>query len=325
MTTVLVTGVGAIIGYGVLRSLRASGMPLRLVGADIHADAVGQAWSDAFVQAPLTATPGYFDWLAGVIEDHAVDLVIPGIEQDLHRYSEERGFFSRSRARVVLNDARLVELSRDKWLMDRELASIGEPSRIESIPEGDFDTLARRLGLPFLLKPRRSYASKGLVRVGCEADFAPHAHRLGAHLIAQPVVGTTDEEYTVAVFGDGTGRACASIALRRTLAADGSTAKARTCRPDGLDAVVGRLCAHFRPVGPANLQFRRTDAGAWKLLEINPRVSSSTSIRTAFGYNEAAMCVAYFLHGTVPAQPETGSGVAVRYIEDLVAHDRDHL
>lgn len=31
----------------------------------------------------------------------------------------------------------------------------------------------------------------------------------------------------------------------------------------------------------------------WKMKEINPRISSSTSIRAAFGYNEAEMCVSY--------------------------------
>ena len=56
MTRILVTGVGAIIGYGVLRSLRKANTSFFLVGTDIYADAVGQAWTDAFEQAPLTAS-----------------------------------------------------------------------------------------------------------------------------------------------------------------------------------------------------------------------------------------------------------------------------
>ena len=40
MTTVLVTGVGAIIGYGILRSLRQTSRPLRLIGTDIYRHAV---------------------------------------------------------------------------------------------------------------------------------------------------------------------------------------------------------------------------------------------------------------------------------------------
>lgn len=55
MRTVMVTGVGAIMGYGLLKSLRAADPSLRLIGADIFDDAVGQAWCDVFEQAPLTA------------------------------------------------------------------------------------------------------------------------------------------------------------------------------------------------------------------------------------------------------------------------------
>lgn len=324
MSTILVTGVGAIIGYGLLRSLRAADSSLRLVGADIYPDAVGQVWSDAFVQAPLTSNPDYLDWLKSVVDTHKVDLIIPGIEQDLHRYSDERDAMVGWRSRTVLNRSRLVNLSRDKWLMHEELASIGEPCVIPSHVSGTFDELASLLGLPFLLKPRKSYASKGIVLVGDRATFEAHRHQLGMRTIAQPVIGTPEHEYTVGVFGDGEGRASASIALRRVLASDGSTLKAWVCEPDGLGQVVDRLCSHFKPTGPTNLQFRLARDG-WKLLEINPRVSSSTSLRTAFGYNEGAMCVDFFLDGRLPKQPALRTGFATRYIEDHVIHDRDHF
>lgn len=320
----MITGVGAIIGYGLLRSLRAAKPEVRLIGTDIYPDAVGQAWCDAFEQAPYTASPHYLDWLQETVQKHQVDLLIPGIEQDVHRFSDEREHIGDFGCRVVLNTARLIDLSRDKWAMHQELAILGDTSRIPSYLAGDYDTFATQLGLPFILKPRRGYASKGMVRVKCREDFDSHKARLGEYLMVQPVVGTDDEEYTVAVFGDGQGNSCASITLQRRLAQDGSTAKAWGRNIESLDRVVSRLCAHFRPVGPTNLQFRR-DGEGWKLLEINPRISSTSSIRSAFGYNEAAMSVAYFLKGELPRQPTIRGGFAARFIEDYVVHDRDHF
>lgn len=320
----MVTGVGAIIGYGLLRSLRSARPDVRLVGADIYPDAVGQAWCDAFDQAPFTASPNYLDWLRETVDKHKVDLLIPGIEQDLYRFSDDRNRLDNFNCKVVLNTAGLIELSRDKWAMHQELAAIGDPARIPSYLAGDYATLVAQLGLPFLLKPRRSYASKGLVRVTCQKDFEAHADRIGDHLMAQPVIGSDDEEYTVAVFGDGRGGISASITLRRRLAQDGSTAKAWVRKEDTLDEVVSRLCAHFQPVGPTNLQFRR-DGDGWKLLEINPRISSTSSIRSAFGYNEAAMSLAFFLDGESISQPKLHGGFALRFIEDYIVHDRDHF
>ncbi|HEK1769654.1 TPA: ATP-grasp domain-containing protein [Pseudomonas putida] len=325
MTTAMVTGVGAIMGYGLLKSLRAADPTIRLLGTDIYDDAVGQAWCDHFEQAPLTADPRYQDWLLRMIERYRVDLLIPGIEQDVHWLDEHRDVLAASGCRIVLNDARLISLSRDKYAMDQALLAHEDDARIPSHLTGDFASLSLQLGLPFLLKPRRSYASKGLVWVREERDFTPWAPLLGEVLMAQPIIGSASQEYTVAVFGDGQGGICAAITFQRSLASDGSTAKAKVRHDASLDAVVARLCQHFKPVGPTNLQFRRADNGTWKLLEINPRISSTSSIRTAFGYNEAAMCLAWYLKGERPRQPALRAGFAVRYIEDYVVHDRDHF
>lgn len=323
----MVTGVGAIIGYGVLRSLR-NGLPdIRLIGADIYSDAVGQAWCDRFATAPLTADPGYSSWLRQQVSDHEVDLLVPAIEQDVDYLSDNRTELQDLGCRVMLNTATLIGLARDKWAMDRELLSIGEPSRIPSLDHGSFRDLKAEFGLPFLLKPRRGYASKGIVEVHDEVTFERHAPELGDRLFAQQIVGSDSQEFTVSIFGDGTGASVAMSCLHRKLAADGSTAKA-TCRLPGdlpgLEDVITRLAAHFRPEGPTNLQFRHVDT-EWKLLEINPRISSSTSIRTAFGYNESAMSVGYYLDGIRPTQPHIRTGHAARYIEDMIVLDRDSV
>jgi len=312
-------------GYGLLRSIRAVSPDIRLVGADIYDDAAGRAWCDAFVQAPLTSSGNYCQWLESLIRSHDIDLVIPGIEQDLHWFSDQREQVRAMGCEIVLNTPRLIDLSRDKWLMDQELVEIDEPCRIPSALTGDFNDLAAQFGLPFLLKPRCSYASKGLVWVRDRDDFEPHAGALGTELMAQPIIGSADREFTVAVFGDGKGNSFGSITLQRKLAADGSTAKAWVREEPSLDEVVARLCRHFKPMGPTNLQFRQADDRQWKLLEINPRISSSSSIRRAFGFNEAAMCLAFFLEKRAPESPVIRPGFAVRYIEEHVVYDRDHF
>lgn len=324
MNRILITGVGAIIGYGLLRSFRALKTDYFLVGADIFPDAVGQAWTDAFECAPLTNTDQYQSWLEGLLQKYQFDMVIPGIEQDLRFFNEHRGLFAQYHTQVVLNAPRLIELSQDKWLMDQELSSIQSPARIPSSNAGSFAELESQLGIPFLLKPRQGYASKGIVRVDNEAQFRQHGGKLGAELIAQRMVGDDDNEYTVGVFGDGKGSVAASISLLRKLAADGSTAKAWVSKEPGLDAQVEQLCEHFKPLGPTNLQFRR-EGSDWLLLEINPRVSSSTSLRAAFGYNEAQMCVEHYLKGRAVSQPEIRPGFAARYIEDAVVYDRSNF
>ena len=324
MTTVLVTGVGAIIGYGILRSFRTLEENIRLIGTDIYQNAVGQKWTDHFVVAPLTSSENYLSWLENVIVENNVDLVIPCIEQDVKFYSANREFFRGLKVSVALNDENLIDLSDDKWLMNEEIIKVNKAYAIPSSLDTNFDRLSNLYGLPFLLKPRKGYASKGIERVHNVDEFSKFVDKIGTDLMVQEIVGCDDKEYTVAVFGDGLGNISASITFRRELANDGSTAKAWVQQHNSLDAAVSLLCAHFKPIGPTNLQFRRT-ADAWKLLEINPRVSSTTSIRTSFGYNEARMCLSYYLEGKKITQPDISLGFAARYIEDCIVHDRDNF
>lgn len=322
MTTVLVTGVGAIIGYGILKSLRGAERNLRLIGTDIYPDAVGQKWCDGFYRVPRTSSPEYPDALRRILSDERVDFIIPGIEPDSHFFSDNRQLFGDWR--VCLNSQYLIDVSKDKWAIYQELQSVCPAVNIPSFETGGFDELSRLLGVPFIVKPKRGSASKGVVRVDSAEAFAPLVSDLGNRLIAQPFVGTDDEEYTVSIFGDGQGNSLASIALQRRLGAEGSTAKASVRNGLNLEQVLQPLITHFKPVGPTNLQLRR-DGSSWKLLEINPRISSSTSIRTAFGYNESIMALDFFLYGESVHQPEIRSGSAIRYIEDGIFYDRDHF
>lgn len=314
---VLVTGVGAIIGYGVIKSLRATGRAVYIVGMDIFDDAVGQRWCDKFVKAKYAVDPDYIDFLQNVVRENQIDLVFFGTEQEIYRVSEARAEFGDEINKYIINHVEILELSKDKWMTREFLIKNGcEDVAIPSVIEGEFNEIAASYGTPFLLKPRSSYASKGIETVDCVEDFDFYKKRMGKQFMAQRLVGDKDHEYTVGVFGLGDGTYCGSISLKRKLSQEGATAKAEVVSDTLLTKTVQRLCQVFRPIGPTNLQFR-FDQGVYRLLEVNPRISSSTSIRTAFGYNEAELCVSYFLNHQM-VEPKVKKGYATRYIDEVI-------
>ena len=318
MTTVLVTGVGAVTGYGILRTLRKRRPELRLVGIDTNADAVGAHWCSRFVTCPPTIEPSYLQWLHSIICHEHVDLVLPTLDADLDLF-RATGAAAYLTAALALNSDTALAMSRDKLELDRQLAAHDDPARIPTSTSTDFDELRASLGAPFLLKARRGYGSRGIVTIADPIEFEHHAPHLPDDLIAQQMVGRDDDEYTVGAFGDGHDRFCARIVMRRTLFPWGTTRRVEVvdASPD-LDATIDRLAPIIAPQGPTNLQFRRSETGAWMLLEVNARVSSSASLRDLFGYREAEMAIDYYLEGEVPAQPEIRTGSAVRYLEDLI-------
>ena len=324
MRNVLVSGASGIVGYGILRSLRQAAEPLRLVGTTIHPDSVAPAFCDVFELAPPTHAESYLDWLCAIVRKHKVDLLIPSIECDVYKWNEHRAALESTGARLLLNHPRLIGLCQDKWSFYLELARCAPELAIPTRIEGGFESLAEEFSLPFLLKPRRGYASKGIVQIKDKADFEAQKDRLGAHLLAQPLVGSPEEEYTVSGFFDRQGERCCHMTLKRKLSAEGFTQTAEVAALEGAEAALDKLGRAFNAVGPTNFQFR-VQRGALKLLEINPRISSATSIRTAFGYNESLMSLEFFLEQRRPAQPPIRRGRAVRYAEDCVFYDRDHL
>jgi len=323
MYTIVVTGVGAIIGYGIIRSLRVCKYPVKIIGLDIYADAVGQNWCDHFEQAVLTSSVDYPDFISDILKKYSADLVIPGIEQDACRMTIERNLWTDSDVKFVINNQQLVETADDKWETYLKLVEAGF-STIKTHIDGDFPALAESLGSPMLLKPRRSYASKGIQRLYNEEEFLYWKKKMGANFMVQEIVGDDEAEYTVGAFGLGNGNCSGKISLRRKLSGEGATVKAETVFIPELDQLVDDLVFVFRPEGPTNFQFRYHQ-GNFLLLEINPRVSSSTSLRTAFGYNEAEMCIEYYLRGKIPETPHVRSGNAIRYIEDCIIYDSNNI
>ncbi len=325
MKNILVSGASGIVGYGILRALKRSGMELRLIGTSMYPDSVAPAFCDIFELAPPTRDPSYLGWLLEIIRKYQIDLAIPGIEIDVYTWVEHVSEIENNGAIAMLNNAELIRLCKDKWTFYEKLCQSAMPCAIESSLSKDFETLKSRFGLPFLLKPRRGYGSRGIVKVDSADTFQRYQDDIGPALMAQPIVGTDDEEYTTSAFCDGRGGFHSSMTLRRRLSGDGFTEKAEVDVAGEFIGTMTDLCRIFRPIGPTNFQFRKCMEGI-RLLEINPRVSSSTSIRAAFGYNECAMAVEYFLGHRTPVQPVIRRGRAVRYTEEHMFYENSiHL
>ena len=309
-------------GYGTLKSLRLSTEQYHLIGTTIYDDSVAPAFCDTFELAPRTTDPHYIEWLCDIIGKHKVDMIIPGINDDMIAWNQHRAKLEETGTKVVLNNPELIDLCADKWAFYEKLRKSGSTYLIESRLEGSFEELKAAYGLPFLLKPRQGFASKGIVRVDSEAEFNAHKDGLGEILMAQPIVGDNENEFTVSAFFDANSKLCCLMGLRRKLSKEGFTEKAEVAMPPKAEAAIRDMANILHPVGPTNFQFR-VHNDALKLLEINPRISSATSIRAGFGYNESEMAVRYFLYNETPSQPEIRSGYAVRYTEDHIFYDSD--
>lgn len=317
MKNILVSGAHGLIGYGIIRSIKMSKTPYNIIGISIYEDSVAPGFCDTVLKAPMTFSEEYIPWLLKTIQAFNIDILFPGFEDDVTVWNENVKVLKRAGAEVVLNDHELITLCDDKWNFYEVLRKHNNPFSIPSSLSTDFDELTNKFGLPLLLKPRKGSASKGILIIRDKNAFNLHKKRIGPELLVQPFIGNEDEEYTTSAFCDGNGGFHAAMTLKRKLSKQGYTEKASVFEDKKIKEAVLSLCKIFKPIGPTNFQFRYHD-GMYRLLEINPRISSATSIRSSFGYNEGEMAVHYYLENTIPKQPTIKKGKAVRYIEDFI-------
>ena len=319
LTTVLVTGVGAVIGQGIIRSLRMLDQPTRIVGLDRDPDAFGARWCDEFVCKPKSEEgEQYRSFIHSLFDSQAVELAIPGIEHDVFYFDRNRSLLDEGHPPIVLNRSEVIALCQDKWAVHEHLARQGFdaiPTRIS----GTWAECIEELGPPpLLMKPRRGSGGKGIVELRDQQDFDYWRVKAGDAFMVQRIVGSEEEEYTVSVFGFGDGNGTEPAILRRRLGPDGATWWAETvefCPP--IEEYSRALTQALRPEGPTNYQFRLSDDRAM-LLEINPRVSASTGLRAALGVNEAQACIEYYVHHSKPTETRLRPGRARRFVEDWV-------
>lgn len=317
MKKILVSGASSIVGLGILKSLKKTKKEYKIIGTTCFDDTVVPAFCDVFEKAPLTNDQNYIDWLLAIIKKHDIDLIIPGIDADMYKWSENRDEIEKGKLKLLINKDDIITLCKDKWSFFEKLVKDVEEYIIPSSLSNDFEALKKKYGIPMLLKPRHGFGSKGIVKIFDKETFLQNKDEIGKNLLVQPLIGNDDEEYTTSAFCDGEGGYFACMSLKRKLSKDGYTEMAEVVDIPGVEKVISSFCEILKPIGPTNFQFRLYN-GRLKLLEINPRISSSTSIRSSFGYNESLMAVDYFLDNLKPTKPNLKKGRAVRYIEDCI-------
>lgn len=309
--TILVSGASGIVGYGILKSLQGYGY--KLIGTTIYEESAANCFSDITLKAPKTTSDEYIPWLIKKIQDFQIDAIFPGIETDMNVWNQNRELISRTGVVIILNNTTLINTCLDKWEFYKILERNNIACRIKTTDQPMFSAFK----LPFVIKPKCGYASQGFMVIHNREEYEQNKEKIGKTHIMQEMVGSNEQEYTIAAFFDKKSNLKAMISFRRKLSRLGYTEFAEVVELDGMEQILNSLAKILKPIGPTDFQFRLQNE-EWKLLEVNPRISSSTSIRTAFGYNEAEMAIEYFVLGHEIRQPLIKKGKAIRYVEDYI-------
>ena len=311
---VLVTGAGALLGQGIIRSLAASTLAPTIVAADPSPLSAGLYWAPARYRIPMAKDPDYMAQIERILEIERPDAVMVGTDVELHAFAAARADLEqRFNTHVIVSDARVVGIADDKYLTYEFMRDHGFAPPESRLPGGE-DELVERFGFPLIVKPRIGARSVGVNLVRNRDELARAIASLPG-MVIQECVGTDAVEFTAGTLTfDGV---CgASIVMRRDLR-DGNTHRAYVEAFPELDAQVREMATKLRAYGPANFQFR-THEGRARVFEINGRFSGTTPLRMRAGFNEVEMVLRHVVLGEQISQPEIQPMTILRHMEETV-------
>lgn len=315
MTKVLVTGAGALLGQGIIRSLQRSAMKVEIVAVDPNPYSAGLFWAERGHLVPYARDSGYMARIRELLASERPQAVLVGTDVELAVFAEHREALEEEFAtKILVSSPRVVAIADDKYLTFQFLRDAGFAFPESCLP-GEEEKLIAKVGFPLVVKPRRGARSIGLSIVHDRAELAA-AVSAAPGAVIQEHVGDSEQEYTagVIVFPN---QEIASIVMRRDLR-DGNTYRAFVDDYPQLNAAVRQVAAVLQPFGPANFQFRIGKGGEVKVFEINARFSGTTPLRCHAGFNEVEMCLGHIMSGEAIVQPASRRLVILRHWSETV-------
>jgi carbamoyl-phosphate synthase large subunit len=316
--TVVITGVGAPIGVGLIKSLRASSVPVCLVGVDSEPLAQGLFRVDRSHHVPSARQDpdAYFEGLVDISEREKAAILFSSWEGELPMLAQRKAEFE-ARTGTILpfaSDATLKAL--DKWLTMKVLSAFSVPVPDTVLPSepDQLEDFRRNHSYPYVMKPRHSSGGKGFVLVQNDREMAFFSQYLSDPVIQEQLL-PDDQEYTVGVMMQTDGTCGGTLALKRSLSG-GLSYRMESNLNQEASTIAIQAAQAMGLIGAVNVQMRLTSTG-FKVFEINPRFSSATCVRANFGLNEPELVLRHFVLKEEIEPPQVKAGICLRFWEEM--------
>ena len=153
MVNCLVTGVGSLIGQGIIKALKESSLPCRIVGTDYFDHAVGLYWLDQGYILPDLLDKNiredvWVERMIDILKSEKINIVLIGLDFEvdvLARHKEKME--AATGAKIIVGDPAAVDICKDKWKTTLFLKDHDLPYPDSCLPE-DRDTFLRGHDFP---------------------------------------------------------------------------------------------------------------------------------------------------------------------------------
>jgi len=302
MKTIIVTGIGGVVGQGIVRNARAMSRDLRIVGVNISAVSAGNHLCDEVFEVPYAYDHSYIDAMCDVVAKSDAELIIPSTDYESYYLAKNESAFA---IPIAASPAEVTFFCLDKYRNWEAFSKVGIPFAPSVLPsqfKGEFNR--------YIVKPREGRGSRGI------HVQPPRVESFDDTNLVQELLEGPEITSTFYVLNDGS--LLGSITMRRELES-GNTARAEVVRDydSEVDQLALQMISAFPFRGSVNIQSKVTANGIVPF-EINCRISGTNSIRSQFGFNDVAYTIRELLFHETLEKPAVIEGCAMRVMVDVV-------
>ncbi|WP_265434206.1 ATP-grasp domain-containing protein [Aeromonas salmonicida] len=316
---VMVMAVGSPLGQSILKAVKSSSYVDNLYAADISELAAGFYFENVQpVILPLVKENCYFDELTNFVEKNDIKVIFPTISVEHEFFAKYAAYFHERKIDIVSCGASVFEICNDKYESMQYLRqnSIAAPATILGCEHDAIEEFITRNGFPVVIKPRNGASSndvfviKNKYRLLALLDAYPRDYFVVQEYLEDP------KDYTAGVYVSSSSDFNDVIIFERDLKF-GLSYSGKIIIDENMRKYCLSIANALKSTYSINIQFKMM-AGQPYCYEINPRLSSTTSIRAHFGFNEPDMIIRDII-GINPLREQQPAqvGMFMRYWEEI--------
>lgn len=303
--------IGSGVGQSVINSIKLSSLPIKTVGFGNNPFAYGAYDCDVYDYIPDIYDPGYLDFLIKKYHKHKIDLLIPGLDDEVMIYAENEEKLKKAGVNAIFSKKELVYICRHKNLMIKKLNNFF----VNSYEKKDIlkNIKQKQIKLPIIAKPLSGSASRGIKIINKLDDLMEiNDNNYIFQELAIPLKNDPNYSFFINQIKKGINPQVAEISIQIVCDKKGNLI-GRTSTYNKLNngvpievlpldhPLIDEVINLFVPElvklglrGPINIQGRITENG-FKIFEINPRFTGITGLRALMGFNEVESCIRSWL------------------------------
>jgi carbamoyl-phosphate synthase large subunit len=320
---ILMTGSGAPGAAGIIQCLWQN-LALYVIAADANPHAVGRYLVADFEIIPKAGDPGFIDSVLAVCREKDIQIIFPLVTKELIPLSRHSKEFALAGAKLIISPTESLEIANDKSKLYQFLQwrgmEVPDFRIVETIAQ--FEAAAKELGYPkktICFKPSVSNGSRGFRIISNSVD---EHHLLFNEKPYSTFISYTDavrilsskpfpellvseylpgEEYSVDCLAKN-GQAIVIVPRLRKKMINGISVEGEFIKEESIIAYCKKIIYELQLHGNIGIQVKRSVAGKFLLLEINPRVQGTISAALGAGINLPVLAIMQELGFEIPEE-----------------------